>query len=183
MKKNVKSKFAIFVIAVFATSCGIANTNFPGLTSRLNSPSSRYAVINIDSDTLDESGNNHSLWILDNLTKKKNKVFSYGRHVSVFWSPKGNYLTINNKEGSDFSNCILISMDEAFKKMDFAGNISSQFKEQETFKGDHIYIKCNRWTNETSIEISFVEYESGKALIKKLKFMYDVRTKLFTKLE
>src|SRR6266487_4669503 len=117
---NARKWFATFsgiLISLYsftATAGSQKAIQFPGEISQIASPNGRYVLVNVDSESEEQTlslGDNHALYLRDLKNGSEKRIYVYGRHVKVLWSPRGNRLMISDYGGSDYANCVIFFFD------------------------------------------------------------------------
>lgn len=133
-----------------------------------NSQNSRelYAVSN---ESMDPA---HTLYMRDKVSGAVVEVMSFPRSVQVGWSPRGDRFFVNNKYGSNRSDCRVV---EATKKMEIRWlevGVGSEYKCEGFDPTDHCYIKCVAWNGESELSGTFESY--GDVDVKKTRIKLKV---------
>jgi len=122
--------------------------SFPGPKSETRSPDGRYTVRNLDDPHTQPA---HSLTLIDSRSGKQRKIYEYGRHVDVLWSPASNALVINDYGGSDFSRAVLLALPAQESKVNLWDELIRFLRPQRTARGalenDHVYLTVEKWLN------------------------------------
>jgi len=88
--------FALTVLPFISTLFAV---QFPS-QRRLASPNGEWVIVNKDPvSTADE----HTLWLERSSAGTRKQLYTYERHVTVFWSPDSKKICITDFEGSDSS--------------------------------------------------------------------------------
>jgi hypothetical protein len=160
---NARKWFATFSSILISLYCFTATAGsqkaiqFPGEISQIASPNGRYVLVNVDSESEEQTlylGDNHALYLRDLKTGKEKKIYAYGRHVKTLWSPKGTRLMISDYGGSDYANCIIFFFETARNPI----NVQEQLREKmrynkSVFGNHHTYIVGTEWFSENKVKI------------------------------
>jgi hypothetical protein len=125
---------------------------FPGAKSETKSPDGRYTIQNADDEKQDPA---HTLTLIVTKDGSATKIYSYGRHVEVLWSPTSSAFVVNDYEGSDVSHPVLFTtpwtdrpVDLREKLMDF---LRSRGKATSAEENHHVYFSAQRWLSGNEI--------------------------------
>jgi len=80
---KMRSTVAIALLILVGTANG-QQASVPGRQSKVKSQDGRFIIRNFD----DQQEPPHRLTLVDVKTGSANKIYSYGRHVDVLWSPR-----------------------------------------------------------------------------------------------
>lgn len=149
-ERLVRAVFWLFVTLAATGAANVANQqaiSFPGPAKSAKSPDGRYAVLNKDDENRQPA---HSLFLTELQSKSKEKLlYSYGRHVSVLWSPKSAALIVNDYEGSDASRPLLFTAPWNDQPLDLRAKLIHFLRSRKIAKSveqnDHVYFSAERW--------------------------------------
>jgi hypothetical protein len=126
--------------------------SFPGADSEAKSPDGRYVIRNTDDEKQEPA---HTLTLIDTKNGSATKIYSYGRHLDVLWSPTSSAFVVNDYEGSDVSHPVLFAtpwtrrpVDLREKLMDF---LRSRGKATSAEENHHVYFSALRWLSGNEI--------------------------------
>lgn len=152
MKTGVNSRRFVVAFILSATLVLVASArqvSFPGSKSDTKSPDGRYTVRNLDDEHAEPA---HSLMLIDSSSGKQHKIYEYGRHVDVLWSPASNALVVNDYGGSDFTRAVLLTLPSGKKQ----GNLweelihflRAQGEARIALENGHVYLTAEKWLND-----------------------------------
>ena len=125
---------------------------FPGAKSETKSPDGRYTIQNADDEKQEPA---HTLTLIATKDGSATKIYSYGRHVEVLWSPTSSAFVVNDYEGSDVSHPVLFTapwtdrpVDLREKLIDF---LRSRGKASSAEENHHVYFSAQRWLSGNEI--------------------------------
>lgn len=151
------SSILVSLYGLTATAASQKVIQFPGEISQIASPNGRYVLVNIDSESEEQTlslGDNHALYIRDLKTGKEKKIYTYGRHIKTLWSPRGNRLMISDYGGSDYANCIIFFFDTARDPINVQEQLREKMKYNKSiFDNHHVYIVGTKWFSENRVKI------------------------------
>jgi hypothetical protein len=150
------AKSSWFISTVLCTvMLGVASgqkVSFPGTKSETKSPDGRYVVRNLDDEKQEPA---HALTLIDTRDGSATKIYSYGRHVDVLWSPTSGAFVVNDYEGSDAAHPILFTapwtdqaVDLREKLIDFLRSGSGA---RSVLNNHHVYFSARRWLSANEI--------------------------------
>ncbi len=120
--------------------------SFPGVKSETKSPDGRYVIQNVDDEKREPA---HTLTLIDTRNGSATKIYSYGRHVDVLWSPISSAFVVNDYEGSDASHPVLFTApwtdrpaDLREKLIDF---LRLRHEAKSVLRNDHVYFSAQKW--------------------------------------
>lgn len=126
--------------------------SFPGSRSESKSPDGHYSVRNFDDENQEPA---HTLSLIDTKTRSAIKIYSYGRHVDVLWSPSSDALVINDYEGSDVSHPVLFVAPWKGQPVDLSEKLIEFFRvhgePKSATKNHHMYFSAQRWLSHDEI--------------------------------
>ena len=76
------------------------------MKSETKSPDGRYTIRNTDDEKQEPA---HVLALIDAKDGSTTKIYAYGRHVDVLWSPTSVAFVVNDYEGSDAAHPVLFT--------------------------------------------------------------------------
>jgi len=124
-------------------------TSFPGSKSETRSPDGRYTVRNLDDQHAQPA---HSLTLIDSRSGKQHKIYEYGRHVDVLWSPASDALVINDYGGSDFTRAVLFMLPSGESQVNLWEELihflQSRGHPQSALGNGHVYFTVEKWLND-----------------------------------
>lgn len=164
--RSTSAKFSLIIAFLCLMSLAAVHgeqlTKFPGKVAMTVSPDGRYEVINKDSLSETEilsMGGNHALYLRNLKTGEERKLYSYGRHVEVLWSPKGTRLLINDYKGSDYSIPIIFSSDGNGNPINIEEQLKKKLKNNPSIFGNHhVYVVGTDWDGENKIKVKIYGY-------------------------
>jgi hypothetical protein len=120
--------------------------SFPGSRSETKSPDGRYTIQQADDEKQEPA---HTLTLIATKDGSATKIYSYGRHVEVLWSPTSSAFVVNDYEGSDVAHPVLFTapwtdrpVDLREKLVDF---LRSRGKGTSVEENHHLYFSAQRW--------------------------------------
>jgi hypothetical protein len=131
--------------------------SFPGAKSETKSPDGRYTIRNVDDEKQEPA---HTLTLIATKDGSATKIYSYGRHVEILWSPTSSAFVVTDYEGSDVSHPVLFTapwtdqpVDLREKLIDF---LRSRGKATSAEENHHVYFSAQRWLsgNEVLCQVS-----------------------------
>jgi hypothetical protein len=135
----------------------LANANpqkvsFPGPKSESKSPDGHYGVRNFDYENREPA---HTLTLIDTKTGSEFKIYSYGRHVDVLWSPNSSAFVVNDYEGSDASHPVLFVAPWKDQPIDLREKLIEFLRVHGETKSatynHHTYFSATRWLSNNEI--------------------------------
>jgi len=130
-----------------------AATTFPGDQSEVRAPSGRFAVAWVAAD---ESPNGeHQLLLKDNRSGTSTLLLSFGRSVTVAWSPDGQHLAISNRVGSDSTESWVYSVDGT-PPVSVWTLLKLQHGERSlafATGAHHLYVEADAWLSNSALSI------------------------------
>jgi hypothetical protein len=148
----------IFTIALILGATG-QKASFPGKQSETVSPNGRFKVRNSD---YDERIPAPSLTLIDSRSMEEHKLYVYGRHVDVLWSPDSRALVVNDYEGSDFSKAVLIEVPEQSSRIDLWEKLieflRSSNAARSALQNHHVYLTAEKWLNSRELLCKLTGY-------------------------
>jgi len=122
------------------------NASFPGAKSETKSPDGRYTIRNTDDEKQEPA---HLLALSDAKDGSTTKIYSYGRHVDVLWSPTSVAFVLNDYEGSDASHPVLFTAPWTNQPVDLRekliGFLRSGRGVKSVLDNHHVYFSAQRW--------------------------------------
>lgn len=150
-------KIIAWLLSALLCSAAFTNQNaqkaaFPGTASDIKSPDGRYVIRNVDNEKQDPA---HNLMLIDTSSKSVTKIYSYGRHVEVLWSPTSRAFIVNDFEGSDSARPVLFTIpwknsseDLRKKLIDF---LSSRQEADRVLQNHHVYFSVQQWVSSDQV--------------------------------
>jgi hypothetical protein len=127
----------------------------PGI-SEIPSPDGQYSLINIDDEKIEPS---HYILLKNLKTKKEEKLYSYSRYVEILWGPDSKGLILNDHGGSDYTNCIVILLNEKKMVIDIKDQLKKYMGDNQTILGNHhVYIEGIEWLSNKKIKVRIKGY-------------------------
>jgi hypothetical protein len=118
--------------------------DYPNSDKPLVAPNRLLMIVNRDRDDVDPP---HSLYLLDRRTAAKRKLYSYARSVNVSWSPDSSKISITDFGGSDFANCVVLTLSDG-SSVDVSADLQRRPDLRPYFEdNDHVYCEIVRWMN------------------------------------
>jgi hypothetical protein len=129
---------------------------FPETRGPAHAPNGAIAVVNRDDDSVDPP---HALYLVSRgHSSGEKKLYSYGRHVAVTWSPDSSALAITDYVGSDTSTCIIVRVPSG-SSIDLSARLQKDPSTQKYFEEDHhVYCEITRWLGSTAVAVRFHGY-------------------------
>jgi hypothetical protein len=139
-----------------------ANTqkvSFPGVDSEAKSPDGSYAIQNADDEKQNPA---HTLTLIDTKNGSATKIYSYGRHVDVLWSPTSRAFVVNDYEGSDAAHPVLFTAPWTDQPIDLREKLVSFLRSgrgaKSVLDNHHVYFSAQRWLNGSEILCTVTGY-------------------------
>ena len=149
--------------------------SFPGSKSETKSPDGRYTIRNMDDLHADPA---HSLILIDSKSGKEDKVYEYGRHVDVLWSPASDALIINDHGGSDFSRAVLLTLPSGEKHGDLWKELTkfleSRGDAQTALGNGHVYFTVEKWLNDREFRCKLTGYGPANPKGFTQRYIYEI---------
>jgi dipeptidyl aminopeptidase/acylaminoacyl peptidase len=146
-----------FLCGAILSVASAQRVSFPGTLSEAKSPDGRYIVRNTDDEKREPS---HVLTLIATENGSATKIYSYGRHVEVLWSPTSRALVVNDYEGSDAAHPVLFTAPWTDRPVDLRENLIDflrlRGKAKSSEQNHHVYFSAQRWLsgNEILCEVS-----------------------------
>jgi hypothetical protein len=159
-----KSKIFIAVIAI--SSLAWAQDCVPGkraFRQPVTSPDGLYRVSNVFCS--DQAHDGDLVLVLRNLKSGKRRIlYTYDRDATVLWSPDSRWIVINDFAGSDYTNNLLVSVDQKGPPIDLKERLLRSEPKQSVLKSDHLYIAAIEWESESEIKLLAYGHDSGRSI-------------------
>jgi hypothetical protein len=124
---------------------------FPGTKSELKSPDGHYTIRNMDDEKQEPA---HTLTLIGPKGSTE-KIYSYGRHVEVLWSPTSSAFVVNDYEGSDASRPVLFTIPFTGKPLDLREKLTDFLRSRgnaaSAEENHHVYFSAKRWLSDDEI--------------------------------
>ena len=150
---------ALVIGTALVLAASAKQISFPGAKTETKSPDGRYAVSNIDDVHAQPA---HILMLIDSQSGKHSKIYEYGRHVDVLWSPASNALAINDYGGSDFTRAVLLMLPSGQKQDDLWDELikflRSQGEARIALENAHVYLTVEKWFNDHELLCKLTGY-------------------------
>jgi hypothetical protein len=149
--------------------------SFPSAQSEAKSPNGRYLIRNLDDEKQEPA---HNLRLINTTNGLATKIYSYGRHVDILWSPASNAFVVNDYEASNASRPVLFvepwtaPVDLRQKLVDFL----SARHEGGFLENDHVYISVEKWINAGEILCKATGYGEVNAKGFSKHYIYKIGT-------
>ena len=161
--------------ATIAARVSPQNISFPGIRSESKSPDGRFVIKNFDSETEDPA---HTLTLLDHRTGTEIKIYRYGRHVDVLWSPNSKAFVINDYEGSNISHPVLFTEPWTLARVDLREKLIDFLRARNEAKSvlgnDHVYITAERWLNSDKLLCKVTGYGAANPKGFTKRYVYEI---------
>jgi hypothetical protein len=172
------NKFVLGALLSVTLGVGVhaQKVSFPGARFETKSPDDRYTIQNADDEKREPA---HTLTLIDAMRGgSATKIYSYGRHVDVLWSPTSSAFVVNDYEGSDAAHPILFTTTRIDRVIDLREILIDFLRSEGTAnsieKNQHVYVLANRWVsgNEIECEVSAYGNANPKGFTK--RYVYKV---------
>jgi len=140
------------VCVVLGAGASAQRVSFPGPKSATESPDGRYTIQNADNEKQEPA---HTLTLVDARNGSTTKIYSYGRHVDVLWSPTSSAFVVNDYEGSDASHPLLFAAPWTDQPVDMREKLVNFLRSRRMAKSveenHHVYFSAKRWVSDNEI--------------------------------
>jgi hypothetical protein len=110
-------------------------------------------LTNVDTDS------GHRLYLENPKSKAREEILSYSRHASGLWSADSRSFIVNDYGGSDFSKCLVFTLDGQTKRLDLEKEIEKELKATRSIFGNHhVYVECTGWLGSNSVKVKISGY-------------------------
>jgi hypothetical protein len=162
MKTDVKNnRFVVTLLlgTVLVLTASARQISFPGSKSTTKSPDGRYTVQNLDDAHAEPA---HALMLIDSKSGKQHKIYEYGRHVDVLWSPASDALVVNDYGGSDFSRAMLFTLPSGESRVNLWKELihflQSRGDARSALGNGHVYFTVEKWLNDHEFRCKLTGY-------------------------
>jgi hypothetical protein len=105
----------------------------------------------------------HDLFLISGQTGKKVPLYTYGRSVEVFWCPSSHCVVINDFEGSNVSNVLLLNIQGPAPNVIDLGEILTRWMENHQSADivsscDHVYAYARKISGNGNIRLVLTGY-------------------------
>ena len=102
----------------------------------------------------------HTVYLIDQATKKSIEVLSFSRHVSVGWAPTGRAFFATDFAGSDASRCLVFLLgNDSPEKRDLSEGLRiSGLVPPKTWSNHHVFCEVLRWVDGDQLSIRLHGY-------------------------
>ena len=161
---NLSKKTSLWILTTFLSltltiGANAQKISFPGPSSKIKSPNGEYTIRNTDDQKQEPA---HRLTLVDEKNGTIVKVYSYGRHVDVLWSPDSRAFVVNDYEGSDSCHPILFAPPWSAATIDLRGKLITYLRArgeaQIAEKNDHVYFTVQRWLTDKEMICKITGY-------------------------
>jgi uncharacterized protein YbaA (DUF1428 family) len=171
---------ALIAVLVSPASVLAANNGFTQMRPRaapLVSPSGAYELVEIDFDNVPEGSPTHKLILKTMGDGHLVWTHPYRRHVDASWSNAGDVLVINDYVGSNYAECILLTLDGyTVKQRNLMPELLKTHPELHLTDYIHVYAVASKWLTDHTLLVNVEAWASltRPGFLNK-QFKFDIR--------
>lgn len=127
----------------------------------VTSPDGRYEVLNVFCSS--QTNERELALVLRNVKSGESRtLYTYERNATVLWSPDSRRIAINDYAGSDYTNNVVVSVDQSAPTIDLKKWLLQSKPKQNILGSDHLYLSANEWKSESEIQLLAWGHDSGR---------------------
>lgn len=129
----------------------------------VSSPDGRHEVLKVFCPS--QSNEREMALVLRNVQSgERRALYAYDRDASVIWSPDSRWIAINDYAGSDYTNNVVVSIDQGTPPIDLKQRLLQSKPRQRILESDHLYLAANEWKSESEIQLVAWGHDSGRKI-------------------
>lgn len=127
----------------------------------VTSPDGRYEVLKVFCPS--QSNERDMALVLRNVQSGESRtLYTYDRDASVIWSPDSRWIAINDYAGSDYTNNVVVSIDQGTPSIDLKQRLLQAKPKQRILESDHLYLSASEWKSQSEIQLLAWGHDSGR---------------------
>src|SRR5216684_899985 len=145
--------------SVWATDCIPSGRSAgPSVTS----PDGHYQVLNVFCSS--QTNERALALVLRNVKSgERRTLYTYDRDASVVWSPDSRWIAINDHAGSDYTNNLVLSVDQNAPPIDLKRQLLQSERFADIPESDHLYMSAIKWRSEKVLQFIVWGHGGGSA--------------------
>ena len=127
----------------------------------VSSPDGRYEVLKVFCSS--QANERELALVLRNVQSgERRTLHTYDRDAGVTWSPDSRWIAISDFAGSDYTNNVVVSIDQGTPSIDLKQRLLESKPKGRILKSDHLYLSASEWKSENEIQIIAWGHDSGR---------------------
>jgi hypothetical protein len=127
----------------------------------VTSPDGRYDVLKVFCSS--QTNERELALVLRNVQSgESRRLYTYDRDASVIWSPDSRWIVINDYAGSDYTNNVVVSIDQGTPSIDLKQRLLESKPKQRILESDHLYLAASEWKSQSEIQLVAWGHDSGR---------------------